>query len=672
MAEIWSYEESKIDFVKEPERAARCTICFAAMELKKYLTKMLCSANIMVTDSAATGDIFIRLDVASLIDDGESFEWCPEQNGLLIRGEGRTGVLYGVYEFLRWQGWRWFEPGEQGEIGPSLRAILNLPQKHQSFSPALKNGRGFEFEGLLKESSELWLWMARNRLNLAAGRPHTTPLLNKLGMQKKLGGHIFEEILDPDRRMPSGKILWEEHPEWYGTPKNQQKTKENALKTQFCVSQPQLIDFLAKEVLKRLGEEWKNGDRIDIWGFDTWGDVCNCEQCKKLGNGSDQILYFLSAIRKCLDDAKENGELDRSIRLVTTAYEGTSTKQPPKNPVPRNLLDAGDYVVFCPILRCYEHNLDDSSCGMNQDYWKALKGWCNSGISVMMLEYYNVSKFEDLPLVFSERLRHDLPTYYYAGVSGLTYMHLPIVNWGMRALTQTIYARLAWNPEEDVDQIMKDYFVSRYKGFADVMEQAYGLIENAWRKCSSWRSWSQHNILQNLLAWNGERPIKPLDTEYHFSNSDDIEISGRQSIESLKRAMGIINKARSTYRKKIQKECCTKLFPSAVNPVEQQKQSTDHLEYYLNEDRRLLIYGIDTMSLMTEMTAYYNALLFGNSQKAEIAWKRIEALENKMSGYYLPLTFDNPNVGLISKDALTRTQLHDVIFRCRCNRDRKN
>jgi len=49
-------------------------------------------------------------------------------------------------------------------------------------------------------------------VELAVAEPAT------LDMTFNVGGHIFETIVAPDRVMPPGKTLWEEHPQWYGLP----------------------------------------------------------------------------------------------------------------------------------------------------------------------------------------------------------------------------------------------------------------------------------------------------------------------------------------------------------------------------------------------------------------------------------------------------------------------
>jgi len=153
-------------------------------------------------------------------------------------------------------------------------------------------GRGFDFEGVSKESEALLLWMARNCLNVCGYRLNTVALAQKLGMTLKVGGHIFESILDPDRRLEDGLTLWESHSEWYGLPADGKREKSKALETQFCVYRRDLRNGLAAELIRLLMGDWYEADRIDIWGFETWGSCCTCADCVGLGNGSDQNLFF--------------------------------------------------------------------------------------------------------------------------------------------------------------------------------------------------------------------------------------------------------------------------------------------------------------------------------------------------------------------------------------------
>ena len=45
--------------------------------------------------------------------------------------------------------------------------------------------------------------------------------------------------------------------------------------------------------------------------------------------------------------------------------------------------------------------------------------------------------------------------------------------------------------------------------------------------------------------------------------------------------------------------------------------------------------------------------------------QQIDTLEQRLEQYYMPLTFSTDCLDLISNDALTRTQLREVIARCR-------
>jgi hypothetical protein len=663
---IWAGEESAIDFSRDFDRAARCTTAFVAVELKNFLARTLTTSNISFSSRRPEKDFFIELRIEEINSKSETFTLEPTEQGLIITGRGRTGVLYGAYEILRLQGWRWFSPEPFGEIPPTVRETLALPSEKKIFQPSMPLGRGFEFEGLSRESAPLLVWMARNRLNLSGYRFATGPLGEKLGMSSKIGGHIFEAILHPDRKMPSGKIVWEEHQDWFGLPPDGIRKKEVAQKTQFCFSQPDLMKFLADELLLYLMGEWKQADRIDIWTFDTWGSTCTCDRCRQLGNSSDQLLHFLSAIRFHLNRARIDGRLDHDIRMVSCAYEGMATLEGPTKPVPKNLIEAGDYLIFSPIIRCYDHDFDDPGCSWNDLYARALRSWFVQppAIGIMINEYYNVSKFEDLPLLFTRRIAADLSKYHSLGVTGLTYMHLPLMNWGMRTLTQILYAELAWDVRADIPSMLKEYFTLWYGPYADRMRTVYVLLEKAWTYSAQWRAWRK-SILCDLLEWDGQKPKQPLQYPDHLKTSAEIISSGRQSMDLMNQALTILNQVRAEEKVAAAKNT-TGQTTLAVNPVQARElEQAGHYEKRLGEDRRLLLYGLDTMTLTTELVMYHDALYRGDDTTPDLAWQTIEQVEEKLDSYFIPMTWDWPGPGFESRDALTRTQLRDVVRRCR-------
>ncbi len=646
---FWANEEKDIDFRKDPVLAGRCTASFTATELAYFLEHTLSQMVVAYAESEPEHGFFIKLAIKDPASRECSFSIEPVANGIVITGDGRTGLLYGGYEFLRMQGWRWFAPGDEGQIAPTKKKQLFLPEKKSLFKPTFDLGRGFHFADRPdQESTDFWIWMARNRMNLVGYRQATGDLQKKLGMIFIDGGHIFEKVLDPDRIMPSGKILWDEHRDWYGLPKNGKKIKSHALSTQFCVSQPDLMEFLGEELLGMLMKDWNEADLVNVWGFDVFGSTCSCEECKQLGNGTDQALHFLSALRDYLNVARIDKRLDHDVRMIICAYDGTNTLEGPQNPFPKNLIDSDDKAVFYPIDRCYVHDFYDETCKKNNQYRKYLDSWFSQSPSmdIYIGEYYNVSKYEDLPVLFTDRMRQDIPYYHKAGCKGITYMHVPLVNWGPRTLTQTLYAQLAWDVTTNVDAFLDEYYAKWYGSFAPQMREAYKKNEEAWRYISQWRNW-HHTILRQLMGWDGKTPKKELIFSEnllsgHFDNAKEAIRSGRHSIKLLAEVLTIVDKVRE------------------IAIIEQP------YDLRISEDYRLLRYGLHTMELMVNMLAYYEALRSNIPDQGNKEWDNIQRVAKEMDSYWVPIKYAKiGKAGIVSEDALTRTQLKELFQRCK-------
>ena len=178
---VWANEEEDITFRKEKDRANRCTICFAAVELETYLRKIGFQTSVSEEKQDALYNVELRLSTGLNAEDntsGQEFTYFSFTKGLIIEGNGRIGILYGVYELLKLQGICWLNPWE--EILPKSVERLIVPEK-KHYKPAFPLGRGFCQEGALKESKLLWLWMARNKMNLSAYHAQTAKFQKKLG-----------------------------------------------------------------------------------------------------------------------------------------------------------------------------------------------------------------------------------------------------------------------------------------------------------------------------------------------------------------------------------------------------------------------------------------------------------------------------------------------------------
>ena len=215
----WAIEEERIDWQKDDAGAERCTVAFAATELRKYLalafpktkfqfheTMPLAVPCIIVGPRQRVAPVFTPASGLAPLRDRQSYlKKSAESSGqtcLVLAGGGREGTLYAVYAFLQALGWRWYAPGEAGELPPEGRPALRLDGFDVQESPDFPFFRGFHAYPPSMESRDLFLWMARNRLNLWAYKANSYAFMKKLGFRLMTGGHILEEILDPDKPQP--------------------------------------------------------------------------------------------------------------------------------------------------------------------------------------------------------------------------------------------------------------------------------------------------------------------------------------------------------------------------------------------------------------------------------------------------------------------------------------
>ncbi|MDR3676246.1 MAG: DUF4838 domain-containing protein [Acidobacteriota bacterium] len=659
--EYWANAEDHVrDWEEEGPEAERCTVAFAAVELKRFLMQTVPGTDIRFTETLPEHDAvivvgptprvktFFALDeVPALPGDRQAYAIHSLQRGgaLLLVGGGRQGVLYAVYDYLGQLGWRWYAPGPMGEVAAAKRTSLPLDGWKTVSMPDFPLFRGFHAEGMSKESAEMFQWMARNRLNMWAFRCTSHALMRKLGLVFLSGGHILEDILNADKPMPSGKTLFEEHTEWFAEV-NGKRERKNAGRYQFCVSNDAAVAYVAASIIEHFQTDWKPTDFQNVWMFDTWADWCQCSRCQGLGNDADRYLHFLGKVREAVNAAIASGEVKRDIGLVMCAYEGTSSLYGPAHPVPAALRNGKDFVLYAPINRCYAHPLGSHECTeFNRHYDDAVQSWSKvaGDLPFTVVEYYSVSKFEDLPLLFSRTMGKDFAYYHQAGVKGMSYMHIPMALWGPRALTQTLFARLSWDSGASVEKIRQEYMTLYYGPAAAPMAEFYRCLEDAYANITAWRSWAKESVNAGLLAWDGGKPQKPLFPTKHLQldsaadrSGPDVGIGPRASIDLLERARAALAKA-------------------------QRVQSPAVVRLRLEEDARLFRYGDESFRFYLEMARLYEARRLGKESEARTAWTSAEKLADSLRSYYMPFDFDFPGAGVGAKDALTRSQLRPLL-----------
>jgi len=657
--EYWAIGEDRVsDWEQEGPEAERCTVAFAASELKHFLEQTAPEIEFRYTETlpergaaivvgpASKARKFFGLDeVPALPDNPQAYAIYSLRRGggtLLLAGGGRQGTLYAVYDYLAQLGWRWYAPGPMGEVAASKKESLPLDGWKTVSAPDFPLFRGF-YDGMA--SAQLFQWMARNRLNMWAYHCDSYALMRKLGFVFLSGGHILEDILNPDKPMRSGKTLFEEHADWFAEV-NGKRERKNAGRYQFCVSNDAAVAYVAQSIIEHFKTDWSTTDYQNVWMYDTWAGWCQCSRCQQLGNDADRYLHFLAKVREAVNQAIAAGDVKRDIGMVMCAYEGTSSLYGPSRPVPAVLRNSKDFVLYAPINRCYAHTLESRDCTeFNTHYDEAVQSWSKVAgeLPFTVVEYYNVSKFEDLPLLFSRTMAEDFAYYRKAGVKGMSYMHIPIALWGPRALTQTLFARLSWDSKAPVEMVREDFVTLYYGPAAAPMRTFYRCLEDAYANITAWRSWSGQSVNAGLLAWDGGKPTKPLFPVKHLQldsaatgNGPNEGIGPRASIELLERARAALAEAQRVRAPAVVRE-------------------------RLEEDARLFRYGDESFRLYLEMARLYEARRLGKESEAQAAWASAERLADSLRSYYMPFDFDFPGGGVSAKDALTRTQLRPLL-----------
>ena len=444
---------------------------------------------------------------------------------LLLAGFDRVGTLYSVYDFLGLCGVRWFSPGLSGEVVPAS-PDLSVPVLDRSDFPKFAI-RGYWAEFFVSENEfvrpvgkkgtiDFFNWMARNRMNLwSSGEMGVPPgEMKKRGLHLSAGGHTFYTLIDPNAPYPyhhsqfprsastvpdpyavsrdfhgdvngDGILTYSEaHPEWYGLGTDGKRHfTTDPFGYNFCTSNKDMQTEFIKNLVEKLATgEWKYADYLDWWpeDADNW---CVCDDCKALGSPTDRNLIMTHFIREGLKQALVDGRLKRDIKVKFLIYSSAGVIDPPTKPLPKGFDYDGIMGTFFPIYRCYVHPLDDPACTeFNLHYFKYLNAWRTSPYykgKFMIGEYYNISYFRDLPILFTQSMEHDIRFYYESGARAMHYMHVPMGNWGPRTITNYQFSRMLWDPSTDIPAMKDDYFRARYEGASAQMRDFYASLERA-------------------------------------------------------------------------------------------------------------------------------------------------------------------------------------------------
>lgn len=419
------------------------------------------------------------------------------------------------------------------------------------------------------------------------------------------------------------------------------------------------MDYLADNLIRMLNHEWLGTDILEVSGFDTWGSTCMCPACKVLSD-SDKYMRFMSSMRERLNKAYEKGILQHNPMLNTWAYEGTATMEAPTH-IPENMKEAQDNCIAFVINRCYKHPMGTSPvCPDNAKYANTVKAWGKFADQMTLWagEYYNVSRHEDLTLLFTENMTKSMQFYYEAGARGATYMHTPIINWSVRGITQNLHARLSWDMTMDVDAFCRKYLLLRYGKYAHIAEEACKEIEKASSDVAEWRAW-QKSILGRFGYFAATADSSRALPQRHYKDNADVIRGGKKIQRSYRKAQRLLQ---GIYDELFRDAPSNLQRSLAVNPEEQAQQlSLQRRLQFLECDLRMLHYTLDVIQIMTTCAEAYDAHFRKDQETLEKLYPKLEKLAKKMALYTESVHYRAAVSHFKTPSALLRSQCGPMI-----------
>ncbi len=373
--------------------------------------------------------------------------WVTGEAVQLRGGMGPAGTRTAAYEVLEQLGVRWYMPGKYGRIIPKKTTL----------------------ELALQQTIQVPSFVRRQATRRPTRDPHYDARARLGGLGSLPGTHGFPK--------PDGlrhRQLRSEHPEYYGLRANGERGGR-----QLCVSNPDVIDLVARAIRQRLDAVEAPADtrRIISVGPHDGGGHCLCADCRALDapdhvttplatpepSKTDRYVWFINKVLEALEDDYPN------VRIGMYAY--ASYQLPPERVEPTGRL----VISIAPIHQCRHHGPNNPNCPESSyvpwlyENWQPYVNeiWCRGYL-------YNLA-CPGLPISLTHRLREEVPLWYEMGVIGYeadyastfaTYNPGPFLR-----------NRLTWDHTLDVDELLQDFYHGFYGPAAEPMEAYHTLID---------------------------------------------------------------------------------------------------------------------------------------------------------------------------------------------------
>ena len=383
------------------------------------------------------------------------------------------GTTYAVNEFLESLGCRWFFPGTYGEVVPTVPTIA-VGDIDRTERPDFRF-RNLWYSGWQPASSEdqqnLAAWMDHNKVNSLAG-------LSLPG-----DGTIT-------RLAPADKYF-ESHPDIYAVNERGERVKE-----MLCLTEPETVR-IAIETIK---ETFRNDPNAVSFGFGPpdGHPMCHCHRCQAripgfMGKGygdpslSDAWFKFVNEI------ATEVYREFPDRWLLTNGY--ANRVRPPEGVGP---LSPNIGIQSAMIASCTFHRIGEPRCWQRQLYEQVLNRWTDDLRCVFIYDYDPGKGLEGLPFPMLHNLGPDMRYFKERGIWG--FWTEANNSWMITHLNYYVRAKLMWDVERSVEDLVRDYCRKFYGQAAAPIEEYMWTLENAVDGAGVHETWGRLTPYRQILV----------------------------------------------------------------------------------------------------------------------------------------------------------------------------
>lgn len=387
-----------------------------------------------------------------------------------------SGTLFGVYDLLeRFLGVRWLWPGNLGTYVPRT-ATVEIPALDETIRPRLlyRNLDGWD----LRHATLSGVMYDRTRSPQAGGITRISEaVLKNLIFPNEEAGHAYglamHVFMRRHRRVTpiepvrvprnthevAGIEDWwaefgEDHPEWFALVDGKRgDVGRSGAFTNLCVSNDELRAFIVNEA-------WDGGDVLVLGDGD--GQFCECDACMAWDGPQPENPPWMVRVYTCephamggryarfWKDIYENA-VKRNPNVKVTAYVYGTTFPAPLTGIQLNKRIFGEVVVYGGWNGWYP--MSEEEYQWTRDQWL---GWSNTGISMFFRPNYLLNLYVT-PNITTRQPGEYFQFAYKHGMIGASFDAYSF-SWAVHGPMAYMHYRLLWNPELDIDGILREYY----------------------------------------------------------------------------------------------------------------------------------------------------------------------------------------------------------------------